>query len=303
MTAVRPALHAGMALREAMDWGAAQLSQSDAADPATAVEALGDSQRLLQHATGIDRLAMVREPSLPMSGPQAEAFAAAIARRKLREPVSRIMGSRGFYGRDFAISPAVLDPRPETETLIDAALTLTRVAHPGGAGLDILDIGTGSGCILLTLLAELPKAHGFGVDPSAAALAVAAENASRLGVATRARWVEGRGRAGLSQRFGLIVSNPPYIPSEDIHRLEPDVRLYDPLLALDGGPDGLEVYRSLAHDIASSEPPNWLVLEVGDQQAEAVVRLMLESVRPADKGSQIHFDMAGKARCVSISQL
>jgi release factor glutamine methyltransferase len=218
--------------------------------------------------------------------------------------VSRIIGTRGFYGRDFVVTAATLDPRPESETLIDAALARIKPVWGTGAGLDILDIGTGTGCLLLTLLAELPDARGVGIDPSAEALAVARENAIRLGIRERAQWMEGRFETvatQIRQTFPLIVSNPPYIRTADIAGLDRDVRDFDPHLALDGGRDGLDIYRTIAGRLGNVAARGWILLEVGHDQAHDVAQLFeISAVRGRLSPENIALDMAGKQRCVTF---
>lgn len=268
------------------------------------VDASVDARRLLMLALDCDAITLVKSPERMLSPAEAECYATFLARRLAGEPVSRIAGRRGFFGRDFLVTSATLDPRPESETLIEVALSAVGQAFPRGRGLAILDIGTGTGCLLLTLLAELPEATGTGVDPSAAALAVAAENARRLGVADRVRWVEGRGFAGLPHPFGLVVSNPPYIASGDIGGLDDEVKRYDPLLALDGGSDGLEIYREIAQSLGSTGGPADVILEVGDGQAGDVEALVRSAVAAARLGAvAVHRDMAGKPRCVAVRLL
>jgi release factor glutamine methyltransferase len=181
---------------------------------------------------------------------------------------------REFWGRRFRVTPAVLDPRPETETLVAAALEGPPVRR-------VLDLGTGSGCILLTLLAEWPEARGVGSDISAAALEVAAENARRLGVADRARLVTSdwcAGLAGSCEQFGLIASNPPYITGDELAGLAPEVRNHEPLAALSAGGDGLDAYRRIAAGVGPLLAPGGrLLMEIGPHQAEAVGRILTDA--------------------------
>lgn len=268
------------------------------------IDASVDARRLLMQTLGCDAITLVKSPERVLSPSEAELYERLLVRRLAGEPVSRIVGWRGFYGREFLITPATLDPRPESETLIEVALSAVRDLFPGGRGLDILDIGTGTGCLLLTLLAELPEATGTGIDPSAKALAVAADNARLLGVTERVRFVEGRGFAGLRQPFGLVVSNPPYIASGEIGGLEDEVKRFDPMLALDGGADGLEIYREIAAALAGAAGPALVALEVGDGQAADVEALMRGAIAPCRLGTATtHRDMAGKPRCVAMQLL
>ena len=258
-----------------------------------------DARLLLLHASGlsaIDLLAGGRDTAL---GPDAvRRFCAMVMRRGMGEPVARIFGKRAFWDADFIVTPDVLDPRPDTETLVETALELL----PENGRMRILDVGTGSGCIVLVLLRERPQAVGVALDASKAALDVARLNAALLGLERRmafveSHWFEALEGAGESRSsFDLIVSNPPYIPSADIASLDREVREHDPLVALDGGPDGLDAYRELAQ-----RSPDWLVpggavaLEVGIGQADAVAGLLVE----AGFGEvAIRKDLSGIKRCV-----
>jgi release factor glutamine methyltransferase len=264
-----------------------------------------DARRLLLHALAIDTLDYVKHPDRPLTESDAQRLAHMLARRSAGEPVSRISGWRGFYGREFQITPATLDPRPETETLVDAALVLVATDEPAGRNLEIIDIGTGSGCLLITLLAELPFARGVGIDISRAALAVAAANATRIGVGDRCTWVEGRNFASCEwtreSKSQLVVSNPPYIPTIEIASLSRDVQHYDPATALDGGADGLDVYREIASELAVHVASGWVLFEAGDGQASDIQAIVRKSVPPARLSSiKIYLDMAGKQRCVAF---
>ncbi len=237
-----------------------------------------DSRLLVCHVLGLDRLGLLREPHRLLAD-HAEALAAAAQRRLAHEPVSRIIGQRAFWGRPFKISPATLDPRPDSETLIAAALELAvpiQLAR-AGAPLRLLDLGTGTGCLLLTLLAELPTAIGIGIDCSPEALTVAHDNAISLGLAERAQLLLGDWGAGLAGRFDLIVSNPPYIRHDDLAGLTPDVVNFDPALALDGGADGLSAYRAIVATLPQLQSPGAVLLEVGQGQADAVQHLLQQA--------------------------
>jgi release factor glutamine methyltransferase len=187
--------------------------------------------------------------------------------------VSRILGMREFWGLPFAVTPATLDPRPDSETLVETALDLLReTAEPR-----ILDLGTGTGCLLLSLLHERADAQGTGIDISDEALAVAASNAARLDLSARVSFRRGNWTDGIGGRFDLVISNPPYIRRGDIEALEREVREHDPLLALDGGEDGLDAYRALAAAIPDVlTQTGHAVIELGEGQGEAV-RAIFES--------------------------
>ncbi|KPQ16671.1 MAG: release factor glutamine methyltransferase HemK [Rhodobacteraceae bacterium HLUCCO18] len=216
-----------------------------------------------------------------------EAFRQAIEARAARRPVSRITGLRAFWKHDFTISDAVLDPRPDTETLVELALR-------GFFG-TVLDLGTGSGCILLSLLAERPGATGLGTDISAEALRIARENAARLGIAG-ATFVQSDWFGGVHGAFDLVVSNPPYIAAAEIAGLAPEVR-HDPSIALTPGGDGLDAYRAIARGARRYLAPGGrLMVEIGSEQGAAVSALF-EAAGLADP--TVHADINGKDRVVS----
>lgn len=195
------------------------------------------------------------------------------ARRIAGEPVWRILGEREFWGLPFRLSPATLEPRPDSETIVEAALA--QLAGRRDEALTLLDLGAGSGCLLIALLSELPQARGLGVDLSEDACRTAAGNAALNGVEGRATFQQGNWTEGLAGRFDLIVSNPPYIPSGEIATLSVEVREHDPLLALDGGTDGLEPYRLLASSLPLLlAPEGIIVFEIGAGQGPDVVALM-----------------------------
>jgi release factor glutamine methyltransferase len=194
-------------------------------------------------------------------------------RRVAGEPVWRILGEREFWGLPFRLSPATLEPRPDSETIVETALA--QLAGRRDEKLELLDLGTGTGCLLVALLSELPQARGLGVDLSDEACRTAAGNATLNGVAGRATFRQGSWTEGLSGRFDLIVSNPPYIPSAEIATLSVEVRAHDPLLALDGGADGLGPYRLFASSLPPLLAPGGvIVFEIGAGQGPDVVALM-----------------------------
>ena len=202
----------------------------------------------------------------------AQEFRALIERRYQGEPIQYIIGETEFYGRPFRVTPDVLIPRPETEHLVEKVIELAVLFQSPR----IVDIGTGSGAILLALLSELPNAYGVATDISLAALKTAKNNAAKLGLADRAGFVACDYASALSDSFDLIVSNPPYIPTADITALDIEVRAHDPLRALDGGPDGLDAYRLIAPAAARLlTPGGLLVVEVGHDQSDDVASLMV----------------------------
>jgi release factor glutamine methyltransferase len=258
-----------------------------------------DARLLVEAATGWTReaLALCRERVL--SPDERQRLRGYVTRRLTDEPVSRILGRRSFFGREFEITRATLDPRPESETLIEAALEIVGARNMTDKPIRILDVGTGSGCLLLTLLAEQPSASGTGSDPSAGALAVARANAERLGLARRAHWQEARGLEGVEGPYDIIVANPPYIPSDEIATLPAAVRDFDPRLALDGGADGLAVHRQIISAARSIAPAGWLIVEVGAGQAGNVIELIRELPGGSKTGGvDTRADLCGHTRCV-----
>lgn len=201
-----------------------------------------EARILVTQALAIDPVALVTGPEAVVEAAGGARLAEFAARRLAREPVARILGEREFWGLPFGLSPATLVPRPDTETVVRAALAW---AAQRSAALRILDLGTGTGCLLVALLYERPDASGLGVDLAPDALRMARRNAERNGVASRAAFVASDWGAAIEGRFDLIVSNPPYVASGDIAGLAPEVRAHDPSLALDGGKDGLSAYRTI----------------------------------------------------------
>ncbi|MBP2299987.1 peptide chain release factor N(5)-glutamine methyltransferase [Azospirillum picis] len=252
-----------------------------------------DVRYLLEHALGLTRTDFVMKADQAVPAEDAAHALALVERRAAREPVGRILGHREFWTIDLVLTPDTLEPRPDTETVVEAVLA----AIPDRkAALRLLDLGTGTGCILLALLSELPNATGLGVDLSPGAAAAAAGNAERNGLAERARFRTGDWARGVDERFDVVVSNPPYIPSADIATLDPEVREHDPLRALDGGPDGLEPYRIIAVELPRLLRPGGLAaFEVGQGQAEDVAAL----VEAQGLGeTAILCDLGGIKRCV-----
>lgn len=230
-----------------------------------------DARLLLEAGAGVSRLEIVTDPRRPVSAGQISAVDALTRRREAREPVSHILGRKHFWTLDLAVTPDVLTPRPDTEFVVEAALQ----ALPVDQSARVLDLGVGSGAILLAILHERPYVTGVGVDLSAAALAVARANAESLQLGDRTEWREGSWGDGLEGGFDLVVSNPPYIPSSDIAGLQPEVSRFEPHLALDGGADGLDCYRIIAAELPRLlKPGGAFALEVGLGQADAVAALM-----------------------------
>jgi release factor glutamine methyltransferase len=262
-----------------------------------------DAKLLTGHALGLTALDLATRENEPVDGAMATRVAELLQRRMTGESVARIIGEREFYGLAFTLNEATLEPRPETELLVDMALA----ALPAGGRL--LDLGTGTGCIPIAVLANQPDATAVAVDLSDRALAAARGNAERYGVSGRlelrlGNWFEalftspeGRGEG----RFDLIVSNPPYITSAVVETLAPEVRDFDPRLALDGGPDGLAPYRIIAAQAGDWLRPNgWLMVEIGHDQGAAVSALFLEA---GFEDVAVHRDLAGLDRVVSAHHL
>jgi release factor glutamine methyltransferase len=231
-----------------------------------------DARLLLEAAADVTRLEVISDPYRLLTAEQVAQFDGYVERRSRREPVSRILGRKGFWKLLLQVSPDVLSPRPETERVVDIALE----AFPEErASFTMLDLGVGSGAILLSVLAERPAAKGLGVDISEAALATARDNAASLGLADRATFLRTDWTRGLpDEAFDLVTSNPPYIPTGDIDGLEPEVAAYDPRLALDGGPDGLDAYRALAPEMLRVlKSGGRFAVEIGWDQGAAVKAL------------------------------
>jgi release factor glutamine methyltransferase len=262
-----------------------------------------DLRRLLAELLGISSAAILREPERQLTVTELDTLRSWVERRKSHEPVSRILGKRDFYGRTFSLTPATLDPRPDSETLIAAALEIVQEEGWSSLPLRILDVGTGTGCLLLTLLCELPAATGLGSDISEAALASARDNARRLGVAARADWVRADALEGIAGPFHILIANPPYVRTGAIPHLEPEVRNFDPVVALDGGADGLSIYRRLLARSAGVVPDGWIVLEVGFDQADAVAGLLAAMPRVDRTKVRMRPDVSGRRRCVAARTL
>ena len=242
-----------------------------------------DARLLLEAAAGVGRLDILTDPHRAITEDDAARLEALVKRRAAREPIAYILGKKAFYTLDFAVGPAVLTPRPDTEMVVEAALA----ALPEGQDAQVLDLGVGSGAILLSVLASRPKARGLGVDASADALVFAESNAAALGLSDRATFLHGDWGAGVDGPFDLVVSNPPYIRTGDIDGLEPEVAVHEPKLALDGGGDGLDAYRRLWPDVARLlKPGGRFCVEIGAGQGPEVSALAkaagleVEAIKP-----------------------
>ncbi len=256
-----------------------------------------DARLLVCAATGASPAGLIARPERRMSAAEQAALDAMVARRVAREPMAHILGRREFWSLDFAVSPHVLTPRPDSETLVEAACRrLADRARP----YRVLDLGTGSGCLLLALLSEFPAARGLGIDISADAVALAAGNARQLGLAGRTTFAVADWTAALGAQFDVVLCNPPYISSGEIAGLAPEVARYEPRGALDGGADGLDAYRALMSRMAEILAPDGLALfELGAGQAASVSDLAAaHGVGPAEFVA----DIAGIDRVAILRQ-
>lgn len=234
-----------------------------------------DARLLICHALNLSHETFVMRSAELLTDGQQNAAGALIAQRLTGRPVSKIIGRKEFYGREFITTDDTLDPRPDSEVLIDGILANLGDSQ---AALRLLDLGTGTGCLLLTLLKELPNATGIAVDQSRAALDVAQRNAAWLGIADRAAFLHSDWLDAVSGRFDLIVSNPPYIPQSDIDTLQPEVRLFDPMAALVGGPDGLDPYRQIIPLLPHVLNPQGIAaFEVGQGQDKDVAQMLYDA--------------------------
>ncbi len=256
-----------------------------------------EARLLLAHAMATTAEALLRDPRAPVPPDAAARFGAALRARLAHTPVAHILGRQGFWTLDLAVSPATLIPRADSESLVEAALDLFPDPE---APLRVLDLGTGTGCLLLAVLAERPRAFGVGVDRAPAAVALAARNAAANGLAARAVFLAGDWATALDARFDLVLSNPPYIESAVIPGLMPDVALHEPASALDGGADGLDAYRLIAKALPGLLLPGGrAVLELGQGQRKAVETLA-EAVGLAAIGCRA--DLGGIDRALLVAK-
>lgn len=271
------------------------LALGRAALKAAGIERAGAEARLLlEAATGLARTVLATEPAMPVDAPAADAYRAFLRRRAAREPMAYLLERVEFWSLDLAIEPGVLVPRADTETLIEAA----RRAFPDrNVPLRVLDIGVGSGCLLLTLLHLYPQARGVGTDTSPTALALTRRNAERLGVAGRMELATTRWAEGVAGAFDLVVANPPYIPTGEIDGLEPEVSRFEPRTALDGGPDGLDAYRAILPELRRLLVADGVALvEIGRGQEAELVPMAVG----LGFSVLLHRDLAGIVRCLEL---
>jgi len=269
---------------------AAVLSKSGIGEPRR------QARRLVAAALDISPADLFGRPDLAVPRQQVDETKAMLRRMANREPLSRILGRREFWGLEFKLAPETLDPRPETETLIAAVLER---GPDRQQPCRFLDLGTGTGCILLALLHEFSRAQGIGIDIAEPAVKTAAQNASRLGFGDRAHFLVGNWAAAVGGSFDVIVANPPYIATAELKRLPREVAFYDPPQALDGGEDGLEAYRAIAKEVPKLLAPDGIfVTEVGVGQADAVAGILQRNGLIL---CGIDRDLAGIPRCVIAS--
>jgi len=249
-----------------------------------------DAQILIEHALDLDRAELLSQSKRTIKANEKKAIDTLLSQRISGKSVARILGKREFWSLEFSMNEDTLEPRPDSETLVEAVLKHAENKN------SILDLGTGTGCLLLALLHELPEAKGLGIDKSPRAVEQAKANAKNLGLASRATFKLGNWLEGLSETFDIVVCNPPYIPSQEIQTLMRELRDFDPHLALDGGKDGLKPYRLLIPLLKDFLTTGGLVaFEVGLRQADRVVALFKEN---GYADIAVDRDMSGIDRCV-----
>ena len=258
-----------------------------------------DARALISRHTGLEQSDFIMLRDQLLDSKAIEAINIDVEKRLSGEPVSRILGAREFWGLEFKVTPDVLDPRPDTETLVEAALKWVKSQGLDQKPIRIVDLGTGTGCIPIALLSELPLATALAIDISEEAVAIARHNAEQNGVSERLEVRQGSWMDGLDgENFDLIVSNPPYIPASDIDNLSPEVKNHDPILALSGGNDGLDCYKKIiSYGNINLNSTNRMFLEIGFDQQKSVSRLVEESnLCVCDS----HPDIAGIPRVLEI---
>ena len=278
----------GIPVLAAIRAGAADLTQAGIGEAA-----LLEARLLVAHVLGISKETLLGHPERELDAPAMARLDGLLQRRSCREPMSHLLERREFWSLSLRVTAATLDPRPDSETLISVALDHFRDRN---AALRVLDLGTGSGCLLLAVLSEFQNATGLGVDISEDALDVAKGNATALGLDARARFRKSDWGHAVDEKFDLILSNPPYIPDAEIDRLQPEIALYENRLALMGGADGLACYRQLIPDLFRLlQPFGTVVLEVGDTQGDMVSKYLRQQ---GFEGVVTQKDLTGTPRCV-----
>lgn len=280
-----------MTIADAVRAAATRLAAAGVAEPRL------DAQLLMARSLGTDRASVVVRSGESIPEDRQRAFEALVARRMTREPLSHILGQREFWSCDFMVTPDTLAPRPDSEVVIEAVLR--HIRDRGLRPRHVLDLGVGTGCLLLALLTELPDAFGIGIDRSEQTARVARQNARRLGLDHRSAFVVSDWVSALAApRFDVILSNPPYIPSAAIATLDPEVALYEPRAALDGGADGLDAYRALLPGMARLVAPDGLVaLEIGSDQRNSVSALAVRAGFPYIRCVK---DLEFRDRCIIV---
>lgn len=293
MSANQPSEENVWTVRRILDWTIPHLKSHGSESPRL------DAEILLAHARGCPRIQLYTNYDQPLTDEQRSVMRDLVKRRAAAEPVAYLVGHREFFGLDFLVTKDVLIPRPDTETLIVEAIELLKPQ----AAPRVLDVGTGSGCIAITLAVNCPNARVTATDSSEAALAIAQENARKHGVAESIQFLSGDLFAPLTagEQFDLIASNPPYIPTAEIETLQPDVRFHEPRSALDGGPDGLDVIRRLVADAPKLlVAGGHLLLEIASEQADAVTQLLVDNGHYED--TAVLKDLAKKPRVVRAAR-
>ena len=285
---------AGMTFSDALGGAARVLTDAGVESPAR------EARLLLAHVLGASVEFVLSRADNGIEAATFERFGLCVARRRAREPLAQIIGKREFWSMGFGVGREVLTPRPESESVVESALAAIGAAGRRNRPLSLLDLGTGSGCLLIALLSELPYAQGLGIDKSEAALQRAIGNARTLGVLGRAQFLCADWAQPIAGKYDVIVSNPPYIASGEIPRLMPEVSRYEPRLALDGGNDGLDAYRVLLPLIDGIlAPAGSFHVELGEGQGEAVAALAAASGLRVLAARR---DLAGIERCLSIGR-
>ena len=281
---------AGDPVSRALDWAVEKLARAGIDRPRH------EARLLLAHLTGLSHTRQIADPDRLLAKDAQTQFEDLVARRENHEPLSHLTGEREFWSLPFSVSAAVLDPRPDSETLIEAALEI--FPDPDSA-CSVLDLGTGSGCLLLSVLKNRSKARGIGIDMSLEALWIAMQNADRLNLSRRAQFLCGDWGAAIDGSFDLILCNPPYITTEELTNLAPEVARYEPRTALDGGPDGLAAYRNLLPQLSRLLRSDGVALvEIGAGQTTDVAAI---AKKVGLRVSQVYRDLSGIQRCLSIT--
>lgn len=280
-----------MTLQEGLEWGRTQLKKAEIEDGAR------EARLLLGLILDLRLEYMIGHPEHKMDAQAFETYEKAVKRRVLHEPVSKILGKREFWSLSFDVTRDTLDPRADSETIVEAVLDCIADRD---APLQILDLGTGTGCLLLALLHELPNSYGIGIDKSIKAASVAKINASKLGLGARAGFAACDWAQAIWGAFDFVISNPPYLSEADMKILAPNVSLYDPHSALKGGQDGLECYRIIASQLSRLlKDTGRGAFEIGAAQEDQVVQIMQAS---GFKVSEKRADLSGRARCIVVAR-